>query len=560
MAQTRYNLVDRLEDPNPGAGRLPDFDTRHRTDPNRRGLTLAGLITLGVALACAFGLVAAFVGPLVHRWQRWVDTNDLLDRLFGLVVVALAALLIGACVALLAWLRVWVLRSAVLRLQNDHPVSVASIPQIGQLAGWSLDAHYRVQQTWAQQSGMRGLGAYSPSFHNRQDLAPGHEPPMLASPTIPALDTTRGLFEQLPIQTGSLFVGYGPDGQPLHTRTGAAGLLAIAGRSGSGKTATARLLIAQHCLHGGGVALIDGHGHAGAESLAQSCAPLRGAFLADPAIDDRAIWQTIQQIDDLARRRLGGDADRTPVLLVIDEFTSLALRHPQAEDLIKRLIAFGNEYRKVGVTALLIGHSWKAGMISDRYGTALRSAIGTRLVHRTDPDNARYLLRSDELVGVDRLPTGGALVFDGDSEPKRASVPLVRHTDLLAIAPRLAARSLPDLRSALEEKAESRPGRPDQNTEHDRDLLARLLFAHGATVRAVAAVVRGEGYQIDNNALTEIRAAALGGEPVATRPDGLEAVQNTQQITRPCPKCGALLDMAKFASARRRGHCAQCKG
>jgi hypothetical protein len=38
---TRYNLVDRLEEPNPGAAGLPDFDTRHRTDPNRRRSWLA---------------------------------------------------------------------------------------------------------------------------------------------------------------------------------------------------------------------------------------------------------------------------------------------------------------------------------------------------------------------------------------------------------------------------------------------------------------------------------------------------------------------------------------
>ena len=90
------------------------------------------------------------------------------------------------------------------------------------------------------------------------------------------------------------------------------------------------------------------------------------------------------------------------LLLVLDEFTSIVLNSEAAERMVKALVNVANEYRKVNIQALLIAHTWKADVVSAKLGSTLRSAIGARIVHQTDPHNARFLLAAQEAQGVDR--------------------------------------------------------------------------------------------------------------------------------------------------------------
>jgi hypothetical protein len=319
-------------------------------------------------------------------------------------------------------------------------------------------------------------------------------------------------------------------------------------------------------MNGGALVICDPHGAQSEESLARSCDALAGAFLFPPAIDHDSILALIRQIDRIGRDRLSGhDTSTTPILLLIDEFTSLARNHPQAGDIVNALLNFGDEYRKVNLMAFLIGHHWRGDLIDPRLGSSLRSAIGARVIHRSAPNEARFLLQSEEAQGVDRLLPGHVLFFDASDRAQRLAVPYV---DGAALA--VAARYIPDHPEwpmpcpDLSESAG--PAVSTQDRTADRDLLAALLLRNGLPVRQVASIVRDAGHTIDNNRLSELRevAAAMHNAPdapVALQEGSGEAADAThEQSGISCPHCGNQLESnAHLGAAKRHGYCKHCK-
>jgi ABC-type glutathione transport system ATPase component len=85
---------------------------------------------------------------------------------------------------------------------------------------------------------------------------------------------------------------------------------AIAGVSGSGKTTTVRFLAAQSALHAARWVLLDPHADAGDDSLAGTLQPLASTFLCAPAIQPRAMLESVKLVaDELDRRLANRSAD-----------------------------------------------------------------------------------------------------------------------------------------------------------------------------------------------------------------------------------------------------------
>lgn len=171
------------------------------------------------------------------------------------------------------------------------------------------------------------------------------------------------------------------------------GSMFIVGMSGSGKTSAAVVLAVQTALDGGRLLIGDPHAREEEASLAGRVGYLRRAFMMPVAVDDDEILEIAQRAATIAKRRLGGDSDRSSIFLMIDEWTAL-LRGPRGKELEEALFTIGLEGRKVHVNAALF-----AQLSTIEMAGQVRNVATTTFAFRTRPDQARYAV--GEKIGVD---------------------------------------------------------------------------------------------------------------------------------------------------------------
>lgn len=274
---------------------------------------------------------------------------------------------------------------------------------------------------------------YAPHFSNRQDGAALAAPdaPQLAPGPVPTFADLRGrgmIGPGLPLVLGWA------DGQPLTGDWRALYSTAISGLTGSGKTTAIRFLAAQAALHGARFVALDPHPGKEADSLSATVAPLAGAFLCAPATDDRAAVLTLQLVEQHLRARLRGqDRDRTPLIVLVDEFSHWMGRSTVGDPLARLLEAIAQEGRGVGVYATISGQIWSATRAG---GTELRDSLASAYILRTHRRQARFLVASDALGDVETLPTGAAYLWRTTGDVTRIAVPNTTGADLEAVAAR----------------------------------------------------------------------------------------------------------------------------
>lgn len=336
---------------------------------------------------------------------------------------------------------------------------------------------------------------YSPQIHYRNDQQGMIEPPAnpLQVPGFSQLLATGAIGADKP-----LLLGYTDEGAltgswlDLYSS-------AIAGISGSGKTTTLRFLAGQAALHGARFCLIDPHADAGQESLAGTLKPLEPAFLRAPASNDKEILATVKYAQSRLEKRIKGqETDHSPIIVAVDEFTSLMRSERLAEPLGGLLEAIAQEGRKVGVFALLSGQIWTADRAG---GSTLRDSLASAYVHRIKRRQAGFLLgMGDRLPDTSDLPPGQAMLLRTSGELARVTIPLTTEQDILAVAGKLGqpvtARYKPgtsQVRAVEAELVDTEPATGAQPaTFTDQELAILALQRQGKTRKAIVAEVFGE--------------------------------------------------------------------
>lgn len=256
---------------------------------------------------------------------------------------------------------------------------------------------------------------------------------------------------------------------------------AIAGVSGSGKTTTVRFLAAQSALHGARWVLLDPHADAGDESLAGTLAPLSSTFLCAPAVDHRAMLNSVQLVADALDRRLSNkSSERWPLILAADEFTSL-MRGDLAEPLAALIERIAQEGRKVLVFALVSGQVWTAERTG---GSALRDSLASCYVHRMKRRQANHLLQlGDELPETLTLPTGHALLYRTSGELVEVAIPNTTAADVARVGSLLASPRLTLLPNVGQKSANAMPG--DMPTVGQTDASGNQAYPAPASAEAL---------------------------------------------------------------------------
>jgi hypothetical protein len=359
---------------------------------------------------------------------------------------------------------------------------------------------------------------YSPHISggkgNDQMYAQVEEQPALPAPVVEAKDIWQ-LWHAGALPDKGFFLGYNLDsGEPVTADWLQLYSALVGGTSGSGKSTLIRSVLVQSALQGGRFVVLDRHYGAGEESLGASLQPLRSLMLCDVAATEQAMVSTLRYVLDAGRRRLHGDPERTPLIMVVDETTALFQRSNVADELATVLGEIAQETRKVGVYALCIGQNFSGSIMK----TEVRNSFASFFSCRTRRDVARVMSGNNAFAqAAEGLKLGQAVWMDTGGEVVRLAVPncTQKHIELVARQCSHESNDAPLLPLPPEENAPSNgwdfddagrgdgsgPGRGDGRGESldAQALQVRQMIMDGKSdteiIKALWGVSSGSAYQ-----------------------------------------------------------------
>lgn len=392
----------------------------------------AALLGLALLLGALLALLYPFI-TLAYDLTRDALTAYAVEAraVVGLALLLGLAALVAALWRAVGLLGALVARVRVIRAPGDTPLDVGALqaPGWGKLAGDALAAHYGVQATWAAQSGYRNLHTYAPHVVCREGPRAPPAPP--AAPPLPAAPSVRQLLDAGDVGRGRpLLLGIdAATGEPIRGSFKSLYSTGIGGLQGSGKTWAAALLLAQSAAHGARLVLCDPHA-GDSESLAARCAGLAPAFLCEPARIPSDILAALRLAHDELQRRKAGAPERWPLIVAIDEWTSL-LRGELGDDVPRLVEAFTTEGRKLNIHAMPMAQRWDKPAAG-----ALRNTLASAYAFRLRPDEVRMLtgLRAASLPNDTlTLPPGSAYLMTTAGELRKVVIPVMTEADVSAL-------------------------------------------------------------------------------------------------------------------------------
>jgi len=298
-----------------------------------------------------------------------------------------------------------------------------------------IEAYHVTQLTRAQHAPqLPALASLSYHDSSRPTIAPPAPveelPPQLASP-IPSfaelldqgtIGPNRPLILGFDAATGQAIVG---SWDSLYS-------CGIGALQGAGKSWLAAFLLCQSALQGGKLIVCDPHA-GDDESLATRITALSSVFLCDVASDDREILAALQLAKDKLDRRKAGHTARWPIIIVVDEWTSL-LRGSAGAALPGLALDVAEQGRKYNINALLAAQGWTKA----RAGGDIRNRLTSHYVLRQRSDEARYQLDMAVPDDMRTLPdaTGYLLAVRGDL--RKIVIPQMTTADIEQVGAMLA--------------------------------------------------------------------------------------------------------------------------
>jgi hypothetical protein len=205
----------------------------------------------------------------------------------------------------------------------------------------------------------------------------------------------------------------------------------VGGMPGTGKTTTQRFFASQVALHGALFVVVDPHLGAADDSLGATLAPLASCYLQPAASDDKAILRAVRTVASIGEARIKGrDTSTRPVLLWLDEATTLLGHSKIGPELATLLEQIAQQYRKRGVFACCSGQIWTAA----RSSSELRDSFASAIVHRMKRNQARLLLPTDDAQKVERLEAGQAVLWRTNGASTVVQIPQTTAVDVQRVA------------------------------------------------------------------------------------------------------------------------------
>jgi hypothetical protein len=265
-----------------------------------------------------------------------------------------------------------------------------------------------------------------------------------------------------------LLMAYDESGMPITGKAGSLYTVAIGGLPEMGKSTTARFLASQMALKGCKLVLGDPHGNATGDAaddtLAITLAPLSSAFLLEPATDHQSVLESVRYVSSELDKRIAGATAHHPILLVLDEFSTLMRDDDLSDTLSPLLESLATQGRKFLVYAMLLGQQWS---VSRTGGGELRDVLASAYVHRLKMKQASMLtgLTRDEIgYPVDKLDKGQVLLYRTNGDLIPARVPMTTAADMRRVAYLLDEKNSDSMAIVPTEFSRNRSAQRGQNS------------------------------------------------------------------------------------------------
>lgn len=285
-------------------------------------------------------------------------------------------------------------------------------------------------------------------------------PPALSAGTGGEIPTFQKLLTSGAIAPGKpMILGY-EDGQPIEGSFLDIYSAAVAGESGSGKTATLLFLIGSGLVACGARYIgIDPH-YPHPKSLGFKTKPLWETGLMRMATYKDDMLVVLAEIERIIDRRLKQiDKNDTPVVLVIDELAFLS-KTSIGSQLAHTMERISTEGRKCSVYMLASSQTWLAARTGD--SSVVRDTLTSAYVHRIKPKQANLLLQDKEEAEKVRKyvkQAGEVLFCPVNDDSTICRMPFTTEQDMELIARMLkdqvitvTAQTVPPAASTLAEK------------------------------------------------------------------------------------------------------------
>ncbi len=271
---------------------------------------------------------------------------------------------------------------------------------------------------------------------------------------------------------------------------------AVAGESGSGKTATLLFLIGS-ALMSMPVRFIgiDPH-YPHPKSLGAKTKPLWDAGLMIMATYKDDMLKMLKEIDQIIQRRLKQvDVDTTPVVLVIDElaFLSTTSIGPEIAQTMERISMEG---RKCAVYMLASSQTWLTAKTGG--SSSVRDTLTSAFVHRIKPKQANLLLQDkDEASKVKKhvKHAGQALLVPVGDESVVVKMPFTTEADMSYVVGMIGREEFTtqptkDPKKGVQQSENSQPpnlptSQPPSSPPPLRERVKMLMSAKQLSYRAI---------------------------------------------------------------------------
>lgn len=209
------------------------------------------------------------------------------------------------------------------------------------------------------------------------------------------------------------------------------GVCAIAGKTGSGKTATARLLAAQFALAQYQILLCDMHGNRDDQTIASIADPLK---VKNVYRDKESILEAIEYVYDKFTQQIEKNT-RQKIVMFLDESPAffMSCSAYQTRHVSAMLLRMANEARKTSTRIVMLGQNWKQDYSGSR---DIRSSIGATILHRLDDSEIKLLasqLRANDRRTISNLRVGHAAIIDSRHALRYVKIPYITIDDLYTI-------------------------------------------------------------------------------------------------------------------------------
>ena len=255
--------------------------------------------------------------------------------------------------------------------------------------------------------------------------------------------TFRTLLESGEISRGKPMILGFENGQPRRGSFLDIYSAAVAGESGSGKTATLLYLIASGLVSGAVRYIgIDPH-YPHPKSLGFKTKPLWEHGLMKMATYKDDMLVVLKEVEQTIDRRLKQiDKDDTPMVLVIDELAFLA-KTSIGSAVAHTMERISTEGRKCAVYMLASSQTWLVARTGD--SSAVRDTLTSAFVHRIKPKQANLLLQDkDEAEKVKRFlkQPGDVLLCPVGDDSAICKMPFTTDSDMEFVAEMLREEAI----------------------------------------------------------------------------------------------------------------------